>query len=99
MENDDWIRDRVAYLKGLKARSEQQELLVLLAGNPSRTAQDNKKLSAIVKAEKAGVRASKARQDVANMLNTEKRALKEKERRARNHRLILQGVLIDLDGL
>ena len=99
MENDDWIRDRVAYLKGLKGRSEQQELLVLLAGNPSRTAQDNKKLSALVKSEKAGVRASKARQDVTNMINTEKRALKEEERRARNHRLILQGVLIDLAGL
>ena len=99
MENDDWIRDRVAYLKGLKARTEQQELLVLLADNPARTAQDSKKLSALVKAEKAAVRASKARQEVAILLNAEKRAVKEEQRRARNHRLILQGVLIDLAGL
>ena len=99
MENDDWIKDRVAYLKGLKTRTEQQELLVLLADNPARTAQDSKKLSALVKAEKAAVRASKARQEVAVLLNAEKRAVKEEQRRARNHRLILQGVLIDLAGL
>ena len=99
MENEDWIRDRVAYLKGLKARTEQQELLVLLADNPARTAQDGRKLMALVKAEKAAVRASKARQEVAILLNAEKRAAKEEQRRARNHRLILQGVLIDLAGL
>ena len=99
MKNDDWIKDRVAYLKGLKARTEQQELLVLLADNPSRTAQDSRKLLALVKAEKAAVRASKARQEVSNLLNAEKRAVKEEQRRARNHRLILQGVLIDLAGL
>ena len=99
MENDSCITDRVAYLKGIKARSEQQELLVLLADNPSRSAQDSKKLAALVKAEKAAVRASKARQEVAILLNAEKRAVKEEQRRARNHRLILQGVLIDLAGL
>ena len=99
MENNSWLTDRVAYLKGLKARTEQQELLVLLADNPARTAQDGKKLAALVKAEKAAVRASKARQEVSNLLNAEKRAVKEEQRRARNHRLILQGVLIDLAGL
>ena len=99
MENEDWLKDRVAYLKGVKARTEQQELLVLLADNPSRSTQDSKKLSALVKAEKAAVRASKARQEVSNLLNAEKRAAKEEQRRARNHRLILQGVLIDLAGL
>ena len=99
MENDNWLTDRVAYLKGVKARTEQQELLVLLADNPARTAQDSKKLLALIKAEKAAVRASKARQEVAMLLNAEKRAVKEEQRRARNHRLILQGVLIDLAGL
>ena len=48
MENNSWLTDRVAYLKGLKARSEQQELLILLADNPARTAQDSKKLAALV---------------------------------------------------
>jgi hypothetical protein len=99
MENDSWLKDRVAYLKGLKSRNDQQELLVLLAENNARTAQDNRKLSALVKAEKASIRASKARQEVANLINAEKRAAKDEERKARNHRLILQGVLIDLAGL
>jgi len=31
MKSDAWLKDRVAYLKGLKSRNEQQELLVLLA--------------------------------------------------------------------
>ena len=53
MKNDAWLKDRVAYLKGLKSRNEQQELLVLLAEKSNRNAQDDKKLNAIVKAEKA----------------------------------------------
>ena len=99
MENGEWLNDRVVHLKGLKTRTDQQELLVLLAENQSRTAHDNKKLDAIVKAEKATIRANKARQDVAKLLNDEKKKKQTEERKARNHRLILQGVLIDLAGL
>ena len=73
MNNDEWLNDRVKYLKGLKSRSEQQELLVLLAEKTNRTAHDDKKLNAIVKAEKASQRATKARQDAANLINTEKK--------------------------
>lgn len=99
MENNDWLQDRVAYLKGLKSPSDQQALLVLLAEKQQRTPQDEKKLAALVRAEKASVKAAKARQDVANLINAEKKAAKEAERKARNHRLILQGVLFDLAGL
>ena len=37
MNNDEWLNDRVKYLNGLKSKSEQQELLVLLAekGDPN----------------------------------------------------------------
>jgi hypothetical protein len=35
----------------------------------------------------------------ANLINAEKKAAKEADRKARNHRLILQGVLFDLAGL
>ena len=59
MKNDAWMKDRVAYLKGLKSRNEQQELLVLLAEKSNRNTQDDKKLNAIVKAEKAGLRATR----------------------------------------
>lgn len=99
MENNDWLQDRVAYLKGLKSPSDQQALLVLLAEKQQRTPQDEKKLAAIVRAEKASVKAAKARQDAANLINAEKKAAKEADRKARNHRLILQGVLFDLAGL
>ncbi|MET3133584.1 hypothetical protein AAKU55_003874 [Oxalobacteraceae bacterium GrIS 1.11] len=99
MENDSWLKDRVAFIKGLKSPTEQQELLALLAEKKDRTALDNKKLTALVRAEKAIVRANKARLEVSNMLNAEKKAEKESERKARNHRLILQGVLFDLAGL
>jgi hypothetical protein len=99
VKNTDWILDRVAYLKGLKSISEQQALLVLLAEKQDRSAQDERKLAALVVAEKAGVKAAKARQDVANLINAEKKAAKEAERKARNHRLILQGILFDLAGL
>jgi hypothetical protein len=44
MKSDEWLKDRVAYLKGLKSRNEQQELLVLLAEKANRNAQDDKKL-------------------------------------------------------
>jgi hypothetical protein len=99
MENDSWLTDRVAHLKGLKTRSDQQELLVLLAEKANRTPQDDKKLVVLAKAEKAAIRAAKARMEAANLINGEKKAAKADERRARNHRLITQGVLFDLAGL
>jgi len=98
-KKDEWLRDRVAYLKGLKSPTDQQSLLVLLAENPARTSQDEKKLAALVRAEKTAQRAAKARQEVTTLLQAEKRAAKEAERKARNHRLIEQGLLFDLAGL
>jgi hypothetical protein len=89
----------VAYLKGLKSRNEQQELLVLLAEKSNRNAQDDKKLNAIVKAEKASLRATKARQDAANLINAEKKAAAKAERTARTHELCNSAGLLILAGL
>ena len=99
MKNDEWLKDRVTYLQGLKSRSEQQELLVLLAEKANRNAQEDKKLNAIVKAEKAGIRASKARQEVANLINAEKKAAAKAERTARTHELCNSAGLLILAGL
>ena len=99
MKDDAWLKDRVAYLKGLKSRNEQQELLVLLAEKSNRNAQDDKKLNAIVKAEKASLRASKARQDAANLINAEKNAAAKAERTARTHELCNSAGLLILAGL
>ena len=99
MKNDAWLKDRVAYLKGLKSRNEQQELLVLLAEKSNRNAQDDKKLNAIIRAEKASLRATKARQDAANLINTEKKVAAKAERTARTHELCNSAGLLILAGL
>jgi hypothetical protein len=99
MKNNEWLKDRVAYLKGLKSRNEQQELLVLLAEKSNRNAQDDKKLNAIVKAEKASLRATKAMQDAANLINAEKKAVAKAERTARTHELCNSAGLLILAGL
>jgi hypothetical protein len=99
MKNDAWLKDRVAYLKGLKSRNEQQELLVLLAEKTNRTAQDDKKFNAIIRAEKASLRATKARQDAARLINEENRAVAKAERAARTHELCNSAGLLILAGL
>ena len=99
MNNDEWLNDRVKYLKGLKSKGEQQELLVLLAENPNRTAQDDKKFNAIIRAEKASQRATKARQDAARLINEENRAVAKAERTARTHELCNSAGLLILAGL
>jgi len=99
MNNDEWLDDRVKYIKGLKSKIEQQELLVLLAEKPNRTAQDDKKFNAIIRAEKASLRATKARQDAANLINTEKKVAAKAERAARTHELCNSAGLLILAGL
>lgn len=99
MKTDEWVKDRVAFLKGLKSRTEQQDLFVILAQKPDRTPHDEKKLSALVKAEKAIIRANKARQEAANLINSEKKALAVAARKARTHELCLSAGLMGLAGL
>ena len=99
MDNDSWLKDRVTFLKALKTRTEQQELIVVLAENPKRSPLDMKKLAALVKAEKASIRASKARQDAANLINSEKKALAKAARDARTHELCESAGLMGLAGL
>ncbi|MFA6161748.1 MAG: conjugal transfer protein TraD [Patescibacteria group bacterium] len=99
MNNDEWLNDRVKYLNGLKSKSEQQELLVLLAEKSNRNAQDDKKFNAIIRAEKASQRATKARQDAARLINEENRAVAKAERAARTHELCNSAGLLILAGL
>jgi hypothetical protein len=99
MDNDSWLNDRVTFLKALKTRTEQQELLVLLAENTKRPPLDSKKLTVLVKAEKASIRASKARQDAAALINAEKKAIATAVRNARTHELCESAGLMGLAGL
>ena len=98
-DENHWLTTRVTYLKGLKSRNDQQELLVLLADKKDRTSQDEKKLAALVKAEKASVRAAKARQEAANLINAERKSTAEAERKARDHEMYQAAGLLSLAGL
>ena len=99
MNRDEWLQQRVAYLKNLKARSEPQQLLLLLAEQPDRSAADNQLLAALVRLEQANDRAAQARVAAAKLIQDGKRRSAKAERKARAHRLIQQGVLFDLAGL
>lgn len=99
MTNDEWLNDRVAHIKGLKAKSQQQELLVLLAEKPNRDASDDKKLNAIIRAEKAADRAAKARLAATTMIRAEHRAEQEAIRKARTNELCESAGLMGMAGL
>jgi hypothetical protein len=99
VKRDEWLTNRVAYLKSLKALSEPQQLLVLLTEKPDRSAADNQLLAALVRLEQANDRAAQARLAAAKLIQSSKRQSAKAERKARAHRLIQQGVLFDLAGL
>lgn len=95
MINDEFIKQRVAYIKGLKSPNDRQTLLVALFDKKSKTASDEKKLRALVKVEKAELKAQEAKASIAKLLATEK----EKQRKARTHELIKSGSLMVLADL
>lgn len=91
----DFLTERLSYLRGLKSPNNQQALLILLADKEKRTPDDDRKLNALLRAEKAEVRAQKARADAARIVNAEKIA----ERKARDHELYNSAGLLILAGL
>ena len=99
MNRDEWLMNRVAFLKGLKSSTEPQQLLVLLAEKPDRSAADNQLLAALVRLEQANDRAAQARLAATKLIQSSKRQSAQAERKARAHRLIQQGVLFELAGL
>ena len=95
MTQDKWLTDRLAYIRGLKAPNDQQRLMLMLAEKNALSADDARKLAALVRAEKAAERAQKARADVARIMNAEKALL----RKARDHELYQSAGLLILAGL
>ena len=97
MSNNEWFIARLAYLSGLKAPNDQQKLMLELAKKVTLTDDEQRKMKALIRAEKAAERALKARADVAKIVNAEK-ALK---RKARDHALyqaaglMIVGKLVD----
>lgn len=92
---DEWQEQRLEVLRGLKKPTDHQRLLLALAVNPSPTLDDNRKLDALWKAERAEVRARDLRGVAANIVNEEKKAA----RKARDHELYESAGLLILAGL
>ena len=93
VEKKDWLAEHIKYLSALKAPSDTQKLLILLAGKSDRTQTEERTFLAIVKSEKALERAKKARAAVSSMLSKEKTEEAAKERKERTHKLIQLGLL------
>lgn len=87
-DKKDWLASHIQHLSELKAPSDTQKLLLLLAAK-NRTQAEERTFAAIVKSEKALERAKKAQAEVASLLATEAAA----ERKARTHKLIQLGLL------
>lgn len=83
------------FLKALTRPTEYQRLLLQLMEKTERTLIEDKKLAALIKTEKANLRAMKAKQQVNTLLNAEK----AQQRKARTKRLIELGALFDIANL
>ena len=93
--NSDWLKQRLSYIRGLQKPTQQQELLLLLEGKQDKTAEDERKLAALVKAERADERAAAAKADLKRIMDAEKRAA----RKARDRELYQVAGLLIVAGL
>ena len=93
--NIDWLSEKITYISALKNPSYAQKLLLELAKIPYRTPDQEKKLNALIKAEKAIDRANKQKVAVRKLLNAEKEA----ESKARTRHLIQLGALFEIANL
>lgn len=95
--SEQWLVDRVQYIKGLKNPSITQKTLVELFEIPEeqRTPTNIKHLTTLIKAERATDKAASA-QRAAKKVLTEDQAKKRKER---THKLVQLGALFEIAGL
>ena len=93
--NNDWLSEKITYISALKNPSDAQKLLLELAKIQYRTPDQEKKINALIKAEKAIDRANKQKVAVRKLLNAEKEA----ERKARTRHLIQLGALFEIANL
>ena len=99
IKSDEWLQQRLSYIKALKSPSEQQSLIAMLAGKGHLNATGRKKLNVLIRAEKAQQRAIEARSKAMALINAEKKAAARAERKARDHELFKVAGLLSLVGL
>jgi len=86
-------------LRTYSKQTPAQQLLLILVDKKERNAEDKRKLSVLIRAELAEEKADAARQNVKNLLRNDEKKRSTEERKARNHRLIKLGALVDVAGL
>lgn len=90
MEKKDWLASRIAFIKGLKAPTESQRMLLELAALESPTKQESRQLDALVRLEKVNQRAEEAKA-AAQKVMAERR---DQQRKARTRELIELGGIV-----
>lgn len=99
IKSDEWLQQRLSYIKALKSPSEQQSLIAMLAEKDTLTPPEEKKFNVLIRAEKAQQRAIEARSKAMALINAEKKAAARAERKARDHELFKVAGLLSLVGL
>lgn len=98
MKNE-WTKNRVLYIDGLKKPSPEQLLLSLLYKLANRTTDQNRKLSALISAERTADRLALQKAKVKRMLADEKAKEFRARKKTRMKQLIMYGELFELAGL
>lgn len=93
--NAEWLAERLQFIRSLKSPNDQQKMLLMLSDKADKTADDDKKLAVLIKAEKAADKAQQAQAEFKKLMQAEKRA----ERKARDHELYNSAGLMIVAGL
>lgn len=88
--NDAWHRSRIAYLRGLRRPSKDQRLLLELIDLNSGSTEDEEKIEALWRVERAAARLDDAKAKSRRLVYGEKVS----ERKARTHKLVQLGLLV-----
>ena len=95
MRNNEWLANRLDYLRGLRKPTAQQQLLMALAALPQRSPKEQRRLDVLVRAERFAEKAQKARGEANKVLSEEQRQLRKK----RDHGLYRTAGLLGVAGV
>jgi fructose-1,6-bisphosphatase len=95
MRNNEWLQNRLDYLRGLRKPTAQQQLLMALASLPQRSVREQRRLDVLVRAERFAEKAQKARGEANKVLSEEQRQLRKK----RDHALYRAAGLLGVAGV
>ena len=76
-----YLDDLVKRFKGFKSPNDTQKLIIMLGEKDHRSAEDNRKLSVLLKAERKADQLTKARADARRMVDAEKAKARKAETR------------------